>query len=76
MREARAVAQTPHDWDHSNNASDNVILLCDRCHVVAHQCGYVSAEEFLRVRKLVRERDPERFKDDDDDLPKQLSLWS
>jgi len=49
------------DWNHDNNASGNVIVVCQRCHVWLHKVGYLDAQELIDVREKVGARDPFRF---------------
>lgn len=65
------------DWDHSNNSSSNVVLLCQRCHTVLHnKVGYVTLEELTAVRKQVMARDPSRFESMESNEPgAQFSLF-
>ena len=44
------------DWNHANNRQDNVARLCRRCHVLVHQCGFVSLEELRAIADQVRAR--------------------
>lgn len=51
------------DWDHTNNSSPNVVILCQRCHAVLHnEVGYITREELALVREQVMARDPSLFK--------------
>jgi hypothetical protein len=39
------------DWNSSNNDPDNLVTLCEGCHFIIHEIGYVSKEEMLELRK-------------------------
>jgi len=41
------------DWHHNNNSSDNIVVLCKRCHVIIHQTHYHSKDEMLELRKKI-----------------------
>ena len=41
------------DWNHNNNAPENIVILCKRCHVIIHQTHYVSKDEMLELRKKI-----------------------
>ena len=62
------------DWDHSNNSPTNIVIICQRCHVVLHDIGHITIEELEAVRKKVMERDPERFKNMEAKAPYQFPL--
>ena len=55
--------ETHHrDFDHTNNAPENLCTLCHRCHVEATQIGYLEPDEFEAMRQRVLERDPAAFR--------------
>lgn len=41
------------DWNHNNNTPDNVVVLCQRCHVIIHRTHYVSRDEMLELKKKI-----------------------
>lgn len=51
------------DWNHDNNAADNVLVVCQRCHVMLHKIGFLDRDELLALRQKVMEKDPSRFQD-------------
>jgi hypothetical protein len=53
------------DWHHEHNARENRITVCQRCHTLLHQVGYLSVEELEAVREQVMTRDPKRFIQED-----------
>lgn len=63
------------DWDHSNNSTDNVIIICANCHAELHKIGFMSKVELLEVRKKVETRDPARFNAKHLNEPGQGSLF-
>ena len=55
------------DWDHSNNSPSNIIVVCERCHTILHQVGYLTDQELADLRAKVVQRDPNRFSHDTDE---------
>ena len=49
-------------WKHEPQSE--IVVLCQRCHSVHHNEGYLSIEELTEIRKKVILRDPQRFKND------------
>ena len=49
--------EEPHrhhvDWNHANNANENTVTVCRRCHVELHRVGYISRDEMMSIRKMV-----------------------
>jgi len=41
------------DWDHDNNAPENLMRLCHFCHTAVHQLGAIVPEQLRVVRELV-----------------------
>ncbi len=54
------------DWHHGNNRADNVMLLCERCHVEAHRDGYITREELAAMRRRREANHPEWFEGETD----------
>jgi hypothetical protein len=64
-----ATIQTHHiDWNHTNDARENRIPLCQRCHALVHKCGYLSRKELIALRFKIWEQDPARFLPPPNDL--------
>ncbi len=60
------------DWNHNNNASTNLTIVCQDCHVMLHKVGYLDRLELDAIRAKAMARDPARFKED---TTGQLSLF-
>lgn len=41
------------DWNHKNNAADNRVFICKRCHANLHRIGYMSMASLEVVRSKV-----------------------
>lgn len=44
------------DWNHHNNARDNRLVLCHRCHLIIHQSGFLSYGQLSELRLTVQRR--------------------
>ncbi len=44
------------DWNRENNDPTNKVKLCQRCHAIVHNSGYMSIDEMREVREKVIEQ--------------------